>query len=127
MICNRMKQFREYNGLEATELAKFIGISEELYKSFESGVAVPTIDIIQKLARCYKVTVDEFYGYTPRLSVYDKSMDLSDDDVDERLLKMSNLSWDEAQLILHYRSLEDKDSLITEIIKKNAENKDTKD
>lgn len=124
MICNRMKQFREYNGLEATELSKVLGISEELYKSFESGVAVPTIDIIQKLAKCYKVTVDEFYGYTPRLVIYDKSMELRDDDiVDESLLKMSNLSWDESQLILYYRSLEDKDSLITEIIKKNAENK----
>ena len=48
---------------------------------------------------------------------------LKDSEVDESLLRMSNLSWDEAQLILYYRSLEDKDSLIKEIIKKNQENK----
>jgi hypothetical protein len=36
---------------------------------------------------------------------------------------MSNLSWDEAQLILYYRKLEDKEALIKEIIKKNQEDK----
>lgn len=121
MLCNRMKQFREYNGLEKSNIADVLGISLNLYEEFEYGRAVPTIDIIEKLAKCYKVTVDEFYGYTPRLAVYDKSVDLSDDEVDKRLLKMSDLSWEEAQLILHYRSLENKDELIKEIIKKNIE------
>jgi transcriptional regulator with XRE-family HTH domain len=123
MLCNRIKQFREYNGLKIPALAEVLGISESLYRDFEAGRAVPTIDIIEKLAVCYKVSVDEFYGYTPRLSIHDKSYDLEDSEVDESLLRMSNLSWDEAQLILYYRSLEDKDSLIEEIIKKNQENK----
>ena len=123
MLCNRIKQFREYNGLEVKAVAEVLGISESLYRDFEAGRAVPTIDIIEKLAGCYKVSVDEFYGYTPRLSIHDKSYDLEDSEVDESLLRMSNLSWDEAQLVLYYRSLEDKDSLIKEIIKKNQENK----
>ncbi len=123
MLCNRIKQFREYNGLEIPALAEVLGISESLYRDFEAGRAVPTIDIIEKLAVCYKVSVKEFYGYTPRLSIHDKSYDLEDSEIDESLLKMANLSWDEAQLVLYYRSLEDKDSLIKEIIKKNQENK----
>lgn len=123
MLCNRIRQFREYNGLEVTTLAKALCISENLYKDFEAGRAVPTIDIIEKLATCYKISVDEFYGYTPRLTIHDKSYDLEDSEVDESLLKMSNLSWDEAQLVLYYRSLEDKETLIQEIIKKNQENK----
>ena len=123
MLCNRMKQFREYNGLDVKALAQVLGISESLYRDFEAGRAVPTLDIIEKLAICYKVSVDEFYGYTPRLSLHDKSYDLEDSDVDESLLKMSNLSWDEAQLVLYYRKLEDKEALIKEIIKKNQEDK----
>ncbi len=123
MLCNRMKQFREYNGLDVKALAQVLGISESLYRDFEAGRAVPTLDIIEKLAICYKVSVDEFYGYTPRLSLHDKSYDLEDSDVDESLLRMSNLSWDEAQLVLYYRKLEDKEALIKEIIKKNQEDK----
>ena len=123
MLCNRIKQFREYNNLDVKVLADVLGISEHLYKDFEAGRAVPTIDIIEKLAICYKVSVDEFYGYTPRLSLHDKSYDLEDSDVDDSLLKMSNLSWDEAQLILYYRKLEDKEALIKEIIKNNQADK----
>lgn len=126
MLCNRLKQFREYNGLEAENLAQILDITTEQYKALESGRDIPTIDIIEKLAKCYKVTVDEFYGYTPRLTVYDKDMEPFDEDVDEKTLKMADLSWDEAQLILHYRSLEDKDSFIKKIIKKNTESKNNK-
>lgn len=123
MLCNRLKQFREYNGLVAENLAQILEISTEQYKAFESGKDTPTIDIIEKLAECYKVTIDEFYGYTLRLEVYDKSIEPFDEDVDEKILKMADLSWDEVQLILHYRSLEDKEDLIKKIIKKNTENK----
>ena len=123
MLCNRLKQFREYNALEKEHIADVLGISLNLYEDFEYGRAVPTMDIIEKLAKCYKVTVDEFYGYTPRLTLYDKSMDLSDDEIDSRILKMSDLSWEEAQLILYYRNTDDKDPIIKQIIEKNTEKK----
>ena len=35
MLCNRIKQFREYNNIETKNLAEVLGISEELYKDFE--------------------------------------------------------------------------------------------
>jgi transcriptional regulator with XRE-family HTH domain len=120
MLCNRIKQFREYNDLEPFFLAEVLGISLEKYNNYESGKEVPTIDVVHALARCYKVTVDEFYGYTPRLAIYDKSVDFSDD-VDNKLLRMSDLSWEEAQLILYYRNLDEKDDIIKKIIGKNNE------
>lgn len=121
MLCNRIKQFREYNDLEPFFLAEVLGISLEKYKNYESGKEVPTIDVVHALARCYKVTVDEFYGYSPRLVLHNK--DLFEDDeydkVDNKLLKMSDLSWDEAKLILYYRNLEDKDELLKTILNKD--------
>ena len=122
MLCNRLKQFREYNGLDADMLAQFLGIDTEQYKAFESGKEKPDIDIIDKLTRIYKVSVDEFYGYTPRLEIYDKNAEITfdDDEVDESTLRLSNLSWDEAQLILYYRTLdnpEKKEALISDILK----------
>lgn len=125
MLCNRIKQFREYNELEPSVLADILEITVEEYNSYESGKNVPTIDIVSKLAECYKVTVDEFYGYTPRLTLHTNDLDdFDDDNVDEKILKMSDLSWDEAQLILHYRTLENKDELISQIINKKSKKED---
>ena len=119
MLCTRMKQFREYNGIDIENLAEFLGISPERYKDFEAGKEVPTIEIIEKLLTCYKITMNEFYGCNPKLSIYDENTLPDLDDVDSFTLKMADLSWDETQLILHYRNMEDlekKEELINTII-----------
>lgn len=120
MLCNRMKQFREYNKLDCKLIADLLGITENEYKAFESNKAIPTIDIITQLSVFYKVTIDEFYGYTPRLTLHSSENDLVFDDVSENILKMSDLSWDEAQLILYYRAHkgDDNDEIIKRILEK---------
>lgn len=122
LLCHRMKQFREYNNLDYKILAEVLGISENEYKDFESNKTTPTIDIITSLAKLYKVTVDEFYGNTPRLSLHSKEHDMLFDDVSENILKMSDLSWDETQLLLYYRlhKDDDKDEIIKKILEKNV-------
>ena len=110
-----MKQFREYNKLDCKLVAEVLGITESEYKDFESNKTIPTIDIITELSAFYKVTVDEFYGYTPRLTLHSEDKDFLFDDVSENTLKMSDLSWDEARIILYYRAHKDEDD---EIIKK---------
>ncbi len=119
MLFNRIKQFREYNELEPFYLAEILGITLEKYNNFESGTEVPTIDIIHALARCYRVTVDEFYGYSPRLMLHNKSegiYDENDDTVPESLLRMSDLSWDEKKLILQYRNADNKEDILKIIL-----------
>ena len=119
MLCNRMKQFREYNKLDYNLVAEVLGITEQEYKDFESNKKMPTIDIITNLAALYKVTVDEFYGYTPRLSLHSEENDIIFDDVSENTLKMSDLSWDEAKIILYYRAHKnDDDEIIKKILEK---------
>ena len=121
MLCNRMKQFREYNKLDCKLVAEVLGISENEYKDFENNKALPTIDIITTLSKFYKVTVDEFYGYTPRLSLHSQENEIQFDDVSENILKMSDLSWDEAQIILYYRAHknDDDDEIIKKILEKD--------
>ncbi len=116
LLCNRIQQFREYNKLEPTQLAEILNIDVELYNDYESGKAVPPIDIITKLAKSYKVTVDEFYGYTPRLTLHAKDDDFFDEPLDERILKMSDLSWEESKLILLYRNAENKDDILKALL-----------
>ncbi len=124
MLCSRIKQFREYNKLDCKLVADVLGITENEYKAFENNEAIPTIDTINTLAKLYKVTVDEFYGYTPRLSLHSKEDKFDFDDVSESLLKMSDLSWEEAKIILYYRAHKDEDD---EIIKKILDNNKNKD
>ena len=120
MLCNRMKQFREYNKLDCKLIADALGITEQDYKDFEANKTTPTIDIINNLAALYKVTIDEFYGYTPRLTLHSQEKEFQFDDVSESILKMSDLSWDEAQLILYYRAHKgENDEIIKKILEKN--------
>ncbi len=120
MLCNRMKQFREYNKLDCKLVAEALGIPESKYKDYENNKEIPTIEIITALSALYKITVDEFYGYTPRLSLHSQEKDFQFDDVSENILKMSDLSWDEAQLILYYRAHKgDDDEIIKKILEKN--------
>ena len=119
MVGNRIKQFREYNKLKEEILADFLGISLETYCNYEKGVEIPDIDIIKKLAHCYKVTTDEFYGYTPRMALHSDITPIDNENVSAETLKMSDLSWDEMQLILYYRAADPDDELIRKIIQKN--------
>ena len=104
LLCSRLKQFRKYNNLDSKLLAEILGITEEEYKDLEANKATPTIDMIETLAFVYKVTVDEFYGSAPRLSLHNEENEMVFDDVEESILKMSDLSWEEARLILYYRT-----------------------
>lgn len=122
MLCNRIKQFREYNKISVSALADFLGISTDTYLDYESGNKTPDIDIITKLAQCYKVTIDEFYGYTPRLVLHSKDNNLDALDVPDRVLKMSDLSWEEKQIILYYRTADHDENLIKQIIENNNKN-----
>lgn len=125
MLCNRIKQFREYNNLTPSVLADVLGVDVAEYEAYENGRVVPTIDIIMKLAECYKVTVDEFYGYTPRLTLNTNEFnDFDDEAVDEKTLKMSDLSWDEIQLILYYRNSTNKEDVISAVISENFPKKE---
>lgn len=121
-----MKQFREYNNLDKAILADLLGITPDEYDLYESGKELPTIDMVQSLAKCYKVTVDEFYGYTPRLTLHSGNdyPDDTDDIVAESLLRMSNLSWEEMQLIIYYRKNGADDSVIKTILEANTQNKE---
>ena len=96
-----------------------LGITEEEYSAYEDGTMLPGTDTIEKLSLFYKVTVNEFYGHTPLFTLHsDDNLD-ENNKVDERILKMSDLSWDEAQLILYYRQKGDKDEIIKKIIEEN--------
>ena len=122
-LCNRLKQFRKYNKLDCKLLAEILGITEEEYKDLEANKTKPTIDMIQTLSLLYKVTVDEFYGNTPRLSLHSEDDDIIFDDIGEETLKLADLSWEEALLILRYRVKDgnEKERIMQSLLEKREE------
>jgi transcriptional regulator with XRE-family HTH domain len=113
MLCNRIKQFRTYNKIETKTLAKALNIEHSQYLKFETGEEMPDIDIITTLSKIYKVTVSEFYGHEPRM------LELQNNDNpplkypnEYDTLKFAELSIDEKELILAYRTSNNKEKFL---------------
>lgn len=113
MLCNRIKQFRTYNKIETKTLAKALNIEHSQYLKFETGEEMPDIDIITTLSKIYKVTVSEFYGHEPRM------LELQNNDNptlkypnEYDALKFAELSIDEKELILAFRTSNNKEKFL---------------
>lgn len=59
---NRLKQLREKTGLNQSQLAKKIGISEQLISKYERGERNPKIENLEALANFFKVPVSYLRG-----------------------------------------------------------------
>ena len=122
MIGSRIRQFREYCGMHPEQVAKSLGVEVQRYLSFEEGTEIPTIDLLEKIAAIYKVTLDELYGYSPRVTVMSPDReDRLGERVQPDLLKMSDLSWEEQQLVLTYRLRPDKEQFIQRVLEQSVE------
>lgn len=121
MLNQRIIQFRTYNKIEPETIAKTLNISTEEYLKLEDGSVIPDISTITELAKIYKVTINEFYGATPRLVLHDN--DTGDlhfkKNVELEFLKFAELSIDEKEIILAYRTAENKEQLFKMITEKN--------
>jgi transcriptional regulator with XRE-family HTH domain len=111
LLSDRIIQFRTYNNIEPETVAKVLNIDLDEYLKFEDGSATPDIALISELAKIYKVTINEFYGHTPRLALYNKTSSDEDEKFKKALddLKFSELSVDEKELILTYRKNQNKE------------------
>jgi transcriptional regulator with XRE-family HTH domain len=120
LLSNRMVLFRTYNKIEPETLAKALNISTEQYLKYEEGSIVPDIATITELAKIYKVTINEFYGSTPRIVLHDNDAEnlYSKKDDELEVLKFAELSIDEKEMILAYRTSENKEQLYKMIIDK---------
>ena len=58
----KMKFYREQKGLNQTELAEAIGISQSEISSYESGVKSPRINVALAIAEVLGVTIAELVG-----------------------------------------------------------------
>lgn len=76
-VGERLKSLRDENGLTQEELASYAQSSQGMIARYESGKAVPTADVVARLAAFFNVTADFLLGLTDDPRGYITEDDLS--------------------------------------------------
>lgn len=64
MIYKRIRDLRDYKDLTQKEMAKILNCSQQVYSNYELGQRDIPTDILIKLAKFHKVSVDYILGLT---------------------------------------------------------------
>lgn len=60
---NRLKEHRARLGINQSELGRLAGVSRQTISLIERGDYSPSVTLALKLARIFKVTVEEIFNY----------------------------------------------------------------
>lgn len=66
-----IKDLRERNGFDQSELAARLNISRSTLSHYETGRRKLDAETAKKLADIFEVSLDEIYGYTPKGDAFD--------------------------------------------------------
>lgn len=58
MICERIRELREQNGLTQAELARKLDVTRSSVNAWESGLSSPTIQYVVALCKLFHVSAD---------------------------------------------------------------------
>lgn len=70
MIFKNIRALREDNDLKQRELAEYLGVSQNTYSQYETGVIAFTDQILIKLADYYNVSIDYLMDRTSMKEPY---------------------------------------------------------
>ena len=88
MICERIKETREQNGLTQAALAKKLGISRSAVNSWEIGISAPSVQYLIELSKLFKVSTDYLLELSTR-----EMIDISFLDDEEKRMIYSMLEY----------------------------------
>lgn len=63
-IGETIRQLRREKELSAETLGAFAGVSSGAIYSYEKGVAIPPLNVIEKIAKKFEMTPEELLGYS---------------------------------------------------------------
>ena len=66
MFNERLKELREANRLSQVKLAKELNISKQSISNWENNNILPSIDVLVKVIRYFRVSADYILGLTDR-------------------------------------------------------------
>ena len=62
-LLNRLKEYRSSKGINQTELGKLAGVSRQTISLIERGDYSPSVTLALKIARIFKVSVEDIFMY----------------------------------------------------------------
>lgn len=68
MAYSKIKELRENHGLTQMQVAEKLNIPLSTYRSYETGVREPGVDILITLSELYGVTTDYLLDHKPKLT-----------------------------------------------------------
>ena len=72
-LYDRIKEMREDRDIKQSTLAKYLGVHQTTYSSYEIGKLSLTADVLVKLAKYYNTSVDYLLGLTDDTKPFPKS------------------------------------------------------
>lgn len=63
-LCLRLRELRDENELTQEKVAAFLNIKQNTYSQYENGRRQVPTEVLIKLSRLYKVSVDYILGLT---------------------------------------------------------------
>lgn len=69
-MLSRLRELREDNDLNQTQIAKVLNVSQRTYSSYETGDRTIPYSALMKLAKFYKTSVDYILEMTDRFTPY---------------------------------------------------------
>ena len=69
MYFKRLRDLREDNDKLQKEIAKYLGVSQQYYSQYEQGNFTIPIELLIKLSKYYKVSVDYIVGISDEKSI----------------------------------------------------------
>ena len=68
---NKIKVFRAMHDLTQEDLAQAIGVTRQTILAIEKGKYVPSLDLAFKIARYFKVNIEEAFTYEEEVRTID--------------------------------------------------------
>lgn len=73
-IGKKIKDLRRRNDLTQEKLADHLGVSYQTVSKWETGITSPDLSLIVPLARLFKVTTDELFGFNENTDMLRKNI-----------------------------------------------------
>ena len=67
MLSDRLRYLREKNGYTQQTIAQVLNIDRSTYTYYETGKTKPDVEVLKKLARLYRITLDQLVDHRATL------------------------------------------------------------
>ena len=58
-----LRELRDYHGYKQKDISTYLNITSQAYSNYENNKRTPDVEIMQKIAQFYRITIDTLISY----------------------------------------------------------------